>query len=179
MINFSVGAEVFRGNKEFGVVYKVFDEYTIIIKMKPGRGYKEEEKLTLISSHDKLELNVLLSKTEVPFMLRAIVLHTDSVLHPRKHKRFNLTLIVNVDKIENTATTIDISEGGMKFILKNPIVQGKMIQLKFKLGGSIFDVKGQVVGVKRVKDGFRYNIQFVNLEEKNGEILKKLLSEVG
>lgn len=173
----SKGAKVYKANQFWGNVEKVLDSSTLLVKMKPGSIYKEQEKIIVLVSDNKLEMDVKITKTKDPFLLKVEILKSVSIFRKRAHERIHLSLLVKVDKREISATSIDISLGGMKFVLNKAMVEGKVIQLKFKLEDYDFNLPARIVGVKRVSHGFRYSVQFIDVQDNDIAALNTLLYE--
>jgi hypothetical protein len=103
----------------------------------------------------------------------------------RQHSRLHSVHLVsytkytpdNLTELMGLGNTIDLSEGGLRLTLKEPLNEGDVLQLDFTVEGKVIKTDAAVVHVEEVK---HYNIGFrfgegldADEQEKIRQYLKK------
>ena len=105
----------------------------------------------------------------------------------RKHERIqslNLSYIcldenANIIK-QGMGRTLNISESGILLETHFPIEPEHVVQLTVSLEEDLLDLKGKPVHVRSCDEGkFEVGIQFVDLDQKATDLLKKFISSGG
>jgi len=100
---------------------------------------------------------------------------TDNERHHPRIENLNLVQISRFDEDVDLATgrTLDISPGGMRLELYQPLPLRTILSLTLALGDTLVDVRGKVVYLKEIDDErCAMGIQFVDMDQADRQQLE-------
>ena len=77
-----------------------------------------------------------------------------------------------------SATTVDISETGLRLRTKESLLLGAILDLELKLGGEVFKLEGRIVWGEEVEPDARYDfgVRFTSVPQRALETLRVFVS---